>query len=348
MMKKNGFISISVVYSFFVVFMLLLLIIINSYVNNRASFDIYKDYVKQEMAGKYFDSGDNTKKLNDVIKKMYDDSTNNYRKTDWNTRNWYIDKVGNDYYFRGTTPPNFVCLSTDSKDNCQIDTSSLYRIIGVFKANSAMTDDSSLNDKYLVKLVKFNAYTTAKHSDIYGVLAQYADSTSLFDSKTRAMVAPIKQTGFTGSDISGKFDTMLSNETANANRQAETSFAGLLTISDIGYTTGDFSNCKPSELTIDNLSGVYNGTNTGCSSYGWNISEQWLYNSDNYTTYNNGFKINNLGKIEFYNSSDVDEDIVLSIKPVIYLKPDAIILEGTGSQDNPYILNIHGEDVIGE
>ena len=50
MIKKNGFISISIVYSFFVVFMLLLVLIMASYVNNRNSLNVYKKDIKANLA----------------------------------------------------------------------------------------------------------------------------------------------------------------------------------------------------------------------------------------------------------------------------------------------------------
>ena len=50
MKKKNGFISISIIYSFFLVFMLLLVLIMASYVNNRTSLNIYKKDIKVRIA----------------------------------------------------------------------------------------------------------------------------------------------------------------------------------------------------------------------------------------------------------------------------------------------------------
>jgi hypothetical protein len=52
MKKKNGFISISIIYSFFVIFLLMLVLIMSSYVNTRLRLNIYKKDIKRTYAVK--------------------------------------------------------------------------------------------------------------------------------------------------------------------------------------------------------------------------------------------------------------------------------------------------------
>lgn len=340
MRKKNGFISISAIYSFFVVFLLILLIILNSYINNRASFDLYKDYIKNNVAEKYVNSLGNSKKLSDEIISLY----TSYGKTNWNTRNWYIEKKNNDYYFVGSTPPNFVCLSSDPKDNCQVDFSNLYRIIGVFSPNTHKSPDFNKTSDYLVRLVKYSPFTTLDYDGVDDFLKRDDYVDTHFNAKTKTFIAKTRWTTFKNNSAEVKFDAMRNNEIGTTASNA--SYVGLLTVSDIGFTTGEFSepntiNCKPSTLNVNNLSGIAtNGQHTGCESYGWNISAQRLYNS---TSDGKGYIINSEGNIVID-----DENLVLNVRPVIYLNPDVVILKGTGSQDNPYMLNVYPTEDLSE
>ncbi len=45
-MKKNGFISVSIVYSFLISFLLILALILASYANNRINLNKYKNQIK--------------------------------------------------------------------------------------------------------------------------------------------------------------------------------------------------------------------------------------------------------------------------------------------------------------
>ena len=56
MKKKNGFIAISIVYSFFAAFLLLLILIITSYVNSRERYGIYINDIKQKVVSKIDDT----------------------------------------------------------------------------------------------------------------------------------------------------------------------------------------------------------------------------------------------------------------------------------------------------
>lgn len=99
-MNKNGFISISVIYSFFLVILLLLALIMSTYINNRVNFGIYLDDIKKTLFLE--------KKYNDC---MWDndsckclDSENNLQEVEWSYcdnskaygENYY---VGCHYYF---------------------------------------------------------------------------------------------------------------------------------------------------------------------------------------------------------------------------------------------------------
>lgn len=336
MRKKNGFISISVVYSFFVTFLLLLVVGIRSYANNRASFDIYKDYLKDNIQAKNYNSSGNSRKLTDEISSL----VSTYGKTSWATRNWYLEKVGNDYYYRGSTPQNFVCLSPDVRDTCKSDYKHLYRIVGLFSSSTHKATDINYKDKAMIKIVKYTPYMTSNHTGALQALAEFTDNAEYFSDKARKLLAEVNWTTYKAGSASAAFSAFRTNEINNANLLA---FAGMLTVSDIGYTTGDFTgtNCHPNSLMADNLTGLSGGTHTGCASYGWNISEQWLYNESNNTA--QAFHVNSSGSIAIDNKTTSR-----FVRPVLYLKPDAVILKGSGSQDDPYVLNIDPKEEIGD
>ena len=46
-MKKNGFISTSLIYTFFLIFLTLMLLLLNSYAKNRTLLNEYKDKIKE-------------------------------------------------------------------------------------------------------------------------------------------------------------------------------------------------------------------------------------------------------------------------------------------------------------
>lgn len=122
MIKKNGFISISIIYSFFIVFMLLLVLVMSTYVNNRTQSTIYKNDIKMK---------------NTSTKKM---QLNDYIRANTNSGKG-IYTVGQDYIYRGPSVNNYVMFNGEK-----------WRIIGVFSDNS-----HGVNQEYLTKIVRVNA-----------------------------------------------------------------------------------------------------------------------------------------------------------------------------------------------
>ena len=129
-MNKKGFISTTTVYSFFLVFLLMLLFIVNNLVSNRTLLNGIKEKIKEEIAISSFASY--------IINEVY--------TTDGESGLYYHDADltnganDNNYRYSGSNPNNYVKFNNE-----------LWRIIGV------------INGK--VKIIRNEAITTRTYTD---------------------------------------------------------------------------------------------------------------------------------------------------------------------------------------
>ena len=107
-MKKNGFISVTVIYTFFLVFLSLMLYIVTNLVVNRNLLNNMKTTIKNELNDSNFNRY-LINHCNDLIR--MDDSYNNSIKD-------------NSYRFVGSNPNNYVSINGN-----------IFRIIGIFDGN---------------------------------------------------------------------------------------------------------------------------------------------------------------------------------------------------------------------
>ena len=132
MMKKNGFISITILYSFFVVFMLMLLLVISSYINSRTRLNIYKKDIKETEVRTNEDVY-----LKDFIVSVADNTTINY------AINTSINGKAN-YRYVGESPKNYIRFNNE-----------LWRIISLSEETYCVnTECTSFDNTYLVKIVR--------------------------------------------------------------------------------------------------------------------------------------------------------------------------------------------------
>ena len=122
MMKKNGFISISIIYSFFIIFMLTLVLIMTSYVNTRIRLNIYKKDIKKSYSVKETILYDKIIGLNTST--IYKDDTKN---------------IG--YRYIGTDPNNYISFNNE-----------IWRIVGAICKNTSCSSKSD----YVIKIVRDN------------------------------------------------------------------------------------------------------------------------------------------------------------------------------------------------
>lgn len=123
-MKKNGFISVTVIYSFFLVFLSLMLYIVTNMVTNRSLLNNMKNTIKDELdnqnIARYIINHDNT-----------------------------LLKEENNYYFQGESPNNYIMINNH-----------MFRIIGIFNYELKLIDNTSFsNEKY--NNIENNNYATS-------------------------------------------------------------------------------------------------------------------------------------------------------------------------------------------
>ena len=118
---------------------------------------------------------------------------------------------------------------------------------------------------------------------------------------------------------------------------------GLISPSDYAYAAeggkiADIDTCLTTSVGAVSVQGVQSWQNT----YTECIENNWLLNNDNqWTTIPYGnvstsssiFYVNNLGGIDYKYASYAN-----GIRPVVYLKPNVVIISGTGTSANPYQL----------
>ena len=136
MMKKNGFISISVIYSFFIVFLLIMALMMATYVNNRYLFNIYKKDIKQSIAGS-----------TDIVQ--------SYQKLSSLVSDGTVEEFGA-FRYQGINPNNYVNLNGER-----------YRIIGYISGvGTKVVKDSPLGPKTYNAVISSELIYSNLHEDI--------------------------------------------------------------------------------------------------------------------------------------------------------------------------------------
>ena len=165
-MNKKGFISISVIYSFFIVFMMLLLFIVDGYVNNRSLIKKISAHVTKEAIEIDYCSANYRDKICNIVDNYDPETTNTIELT--NGYLYHHDSTlangANDgsYRYAGANPNNYVCFGS-SEAECPA--TNLYRIIGIIPVDVVIVENdiTRTERKSLYKIIK-NDYIT--HTEI--------------------------------------------------------------------------------------------------------------------------------------------------------------------------------------
>ncbi len=156
-MKKNGFISISVIYSFFLVFLMLLLFIINNLVNNRVLLNNVKEQVKNDISDSNF-SRYLINHSDELGLFKHDGSIS-------------TDANDNSYRYIGSNPNNYVCFDSI----CNVE--DMYRIIGVINGKVKVIKYKSIENV----VYDNNQNSVYVNSNMYSYLQSYVSSLSIID-----------------------------------------------------------------------------------------------------------------------------------------------------------------------
>lgn len=185
MKNKKGFISMSIVYSFFLVFTLLLILIMSTYVNNRLSFQTYKNDIKTRVPNGESIIESSASNLHEYCNIPGNSSLLScwlYNNKGIYLKEGSVDGVHFAYRFVGSSPTNFACFGTN-KDcynapggtieynvaSVMLNLENLqYRIVGIY--DGYYLGKSSGN--YYVKMVRNNQATSTSYNS-------FTSSTSL-------------------------------------------------------------------------------------------------------------------------------------------------------------------------
>lgn len=124
---KKGFMSTTMVYSFFLLFLMMLLFIVENLVNNRTLLNNIKSEIKEDVS-------------DSTLKRYLINHSNELGLVQLND-NLVNSNLDYSYRYTGDSPSNYICFGTDD-EVCSID--NLYRIIGVIDGKVKIIKDSSI------------------------------------------------------------------------------------------------------------------------------------------------------------------------------------------------------------
>ena len=269
-MNNKGFISTSVVYSFFLIILLILLFIVSDLVNNRVLLNKFKEEVKAEL------SDDNLTRYlighSEELGLVYHDSSLSEGALD------------NSYRYSGANPNNYVCFGSDAT-TCPND--NLYRIIGVIDGKIKVVKSTAISSQAYSSSAS-NVYET---SSIYNYLnSEFLNSFE--DSWRNAIVNSNWYVGgFSSSYSSNKafniYDVEVGNNRSDTYISAK---IGLMYVSDYAYATVTTNYVGPIN---GNSNWLHNNQNT------WFITRVNNYDNRAYYLTNSGTLANNIVTIAY-------------------------------------------------
>lgn len=163
-MKKNGFISITIIYSFFLVFLSLMLFIVTNMITNRSLLDNLKKEIKNDIT----DSNLVRYLMNhsDELNLVKHDDKLEYGLNDGSLR------------YTGTNPSNYLKFKNDSK---------VFRIIGVINGkvkvidigkNNTLSYDNTLTNVYINTSIR--TFLVTEYQNSMSSLMDYIDEATYY------------------------------------------------------------------------------------------------------------------------------------------------------------------------
>ncbi len=333
MIKNNrGFIAISVVYSFVLVFLMIMLIVLNSYYNNRTSFNIYKDNIKVKAAlGYNFDSEAITY-LSDEVKKQA--SLTSTLASGVRQDN---SSYGSYRYF-GKTPNNYICFGKLAND-CD-DERYLFRIVGIFKESNV---SASGGGGYVTKIVRAKPLSTSRAYNTSSSNAWSSSSLKTYlnnDYLTNSLLSGFEDIYKNDMIINAKWyapaltTTSLLPQDAYTKEMTSSSIQakiGLLSVSDWGYAPQYTGNCKNNHK-MDQFN---DGLSYTCHLYNWLNYDMWFID-----TSSTSGKAMTLDPTKFNLTTASVTTNTKRVYPVFYVTSKAVVMAGSGTIVDPYIINL--------
>lgn len=300
-MKNNkGFISVTVIYAFFLVFLTLMLYIVTNMTVNRNLLNNMKKTIKNEL---------NDSNFSRYLINHYEED--NIKLIKLNSTNYTYGIDDNSYRFTGANPNNYVKFK---------DSDELYRIIGIFnekvklvKATSwkTLSFNTTMDNNYIASNIFNNLnITTDSYLISLGNNIKYIDNENWYVGGIDE-----KYLSQTGKNIA----TMEVGDSKN-NGVVINAKIGIIYLSDYIYA-GDSSN----------------KTNYGKSITKTN---NWLFLNNSWfitrNTIASDIKVYSLNSAGAIISSSPTE--VKNVRPAFYLKNNVRLVSGTGKSTDPYVI----------
>ena len=281
--------------------LLLLVLIMSTYINNRFSFTIYKNDIKKKVTGTY-DPYSGSSNLNSYLNSLSSGSTT-----------WSISSEGDGTRFSGGSPNNYIWFNSE-----------LWRIIGVF-------DNTTHGQSgYLVKIIRnepiyilrYNGTSsnTWSSSTLQAELVTYYTNNINASSKNL-----IQQVRWKTGSFSSLSSSLSSQQTSERSGTGTLGDVGLMYPTDYGYAALS-SACPRSEYTINDyeLCKAYNYLATA--------NDEWTI-----TPYSSN-KVNYIDSDGYIARANTTSSY--NVRPVVYLKSSVKKSSGTGTYDDPYTVGM--------
>jgi len=242
---------------------------------------------------------------------------------------------GGMYRYQGTDVNNYVCFGTSDLETCLSDTDKyMYRIIGI-------------NENKEVKVIKSEALNTlyAWHSSYTtnikwpsSLLYNNINNTAFYnnttyinnDWKNMIKLSNWKYGDLTNSSISALDLYNKENGNYDANGGEIDGYIGLMYLHDFAYSLSGGVNCWETSICNTSWLSILNADANSPSTHDWLMTRYGYRNNSDYTAY--------------IIISGVSYDIerltnTRAVRPVFYLNEDTMYYSGTGTSNDPIILN---------
>ncbi len=234
------------------------------------------------------------------------------------------DNSGNPRY-AGSNPNNWVCFGTQNE---VCDDEHLYRIIGMIDGKMKLIKNSFYSESIVWDTTgetPFGSNNWDRPADLKTELngPEFYENASYIDEISKSYVANgIWYIGSNGTDY-----TLASFED-NERSNSSLGYIGLMSVTDYGYASNDVD-CE----RITNL----NSINNVCmnNNYLFNSStQQWTITPYSGNTY---YVFRAMTGKRVYNCT---VDSILGVRPSLFLKPEIKIIDGKGTEQEPYQLSM--------
>jgi len=307
MSNKKGFISISIIYSFFIIFMLFLVLIMSTYVNNRFKFNVYKNDIKKKL----IDNPEVITLSDQVISLVGQDYNSSQDGSKYRVANQ------NGIRYEGKDPDNYVIFNNE-----------IWRIIGTFEG-ADIGLESGVDYTKIVRANDIGTYkwnSTANNSWENSTLHHNLNG-PYYNSLTNKNM--IVESWWHVGNVSDY--NLYTDEMYNTERSSGTVIRaniGLMYASDYGYSAYS-ATCD--NISTDTLFWYERHCKNASWLFNYNTTEWFItpyYYSAALIRRNGGWVSNDSTGSSLY------------VRPTLYLQSDVYITGGDGSASKPYTLDI--------